>query len=208
MLVDLCRQWQQCVQRVGWLSGSKLLHLVNSSQYSGTRSGTANTQPSCLRGLCPQLETLCAACTATIARCRFVSHFGLQPGAVQQLSVLQFVTLAIRCPWRGCVVAIIGLLLLPQVLLLDGKVQSAEADERVYHECLVHPALLHHPNPKSVFIMGGADAVNSHLLRGCDLGSAVYKSFASAFGAATCDTVSRRRPTDVYTRGSLLVLPC
>ena len=43
-----------------------------------------------------------------------------------------------------------------QVLLLDGKVQSAEADERVYHECLVHPALLHHPNPKTVFIMGGA----------------------------------------------------
>merc|ERR1711998_280349 len=32
-----------------------------------------------------------------------------------------------------------------KVLLLDGKLQSAEADERVYHECLVHPALLHHP---------------------------------------------------------------
>ena len=43
-----------------------------------------------------------------------------------------------------------------KVLLLDGKVQSAEADERVYHECLVHPAMLHHPNPKTVFIMGGA----------------------------------------------------
>ncbi len=49
-------------------------------------------------------------------------------------------------------------MLLPQVLLLDGKVQSAEADERVYHECLVHPALLHHPNPKTVFIMGGVGA--------------------------------------------------
>jgi len=48
--------------------------------------------------------------------------------------------------------------LLPQVLLLDGKVQSAEADERVYHECLVHPALLHHPNPNTVFIMGGVMA--------------------------------------------------
>mmetsp|Transcript_16477 Transcript_16477/g.49344 ORF Transcript_16477/g.49344 Transcript_16477/m.49344 type:complete len:315 (-) Transcript_16477:353-1297(-) len=44
-----------------------------------------------------------------------------------------------------------------KVLLLDGKVQSAEADEHVYHECLVHPALLHHPNPKSVFIMGGGE---------------------------------------------------
>lgn len=51
---------------------------------------------------------------------------------------------------------------LVQVLLLDGKVQSAEADEHVYHECLVHPALLHHPNPKSVFIMGG---VRAHALQ-------------------------------------------
>lgn len=44
-----------------------------------------------------------------------------------------------------------------KVLLLDGKLQSAEADEFVYHECLVHPALLHHPNPKKVFIMGGGE---------------------------------------------------
>ena len=44
-----------------------------------------------------------------------------------------------------------------KVLLLDGKLQSAEADERVYHECLVHPALLHHPNPKKVFICGGGE---------------------------------------------------
>ena len=42
-----------------------------------------------------------------------------------------------------------------QVLLLDGKVQSAEADEFVYHELLVHPAMLAHPNPKRVFICGG-----------------------------------------------------
>lgn len=44
----------------------------------------------------------------------------------------------------------------PQTLFLDGKVQSSEIDEWVYHECLVHPAMLHHPNPKSVFICGGA----------------------------------------------------
>jgi len=44
-----------------------------------------------------------------------------------------------------------------KVLLLDGKLQSAEADERVYHECLVHPAMLHHPNPRKVFICGGGE---------------------------------------------------
>lgn len=37
-------------------------------------------------------------------------------------------------------------------LLLDGKMQSTEKDEWLYHECLVHPALLMHRGPKSVFI--------------------------------------------------------
>ena len=40
---------------------------------------------------------------------------------------------------------------------LDGKTQSTELDEHIYHECLVHPALLTHPNPKSVFIGGGGE---------------------------------------------------
>ena len=42
-------------------------------------------------------------------------------------------------------------------LVLDGKTQSTELDEHIYHECLVHPALLTHPNPKSVFIGGGGE---------------------------------------------------
>ncbi len=33
--------------------------------------------------------------------------------------------------------------------------QSTECDEWVYHELLVHPAMLHHPNPKTVFVAGG-----------------------------------------------------
>ncbi|KAJ7296800.1 hypothetical protein O6H91_01G029800 [Diphasiastrum complanatum] len=44
-----------------------------------------------------------------------------------------------------------------KVLILDGKLQSADADEFVYHEALVHPALLYHSNPKSIFIMGGGE---------------------------------------------------
>ncbi|CAM6123473.1 unnamed protein product [Calypogeia fissa] len=44
-----------------------------------------------------------------------------------------------------------------KVLLLDGKLQSAEADEFVYHESIVHPAFLYHANPKNVFIMGGGE---------------------------------------------------
>ena len=42
-------------------------------------------------------------------------------------------------------------------LILDGKTQSAEADEFVYHEALVHPPLLAHPNPQRVFIAGGGE---------------------------------------------------
>jgi thermospermine synthase len=45
-----------------------------------------------------------------------------------------------------------------QTLFLDGKVQSSEVDEWVYHELLVHPAMVMHPNPKTVFICGGARA--------------------------------------------------
>lgn len=48
-----------------------------------------------------------------------------------------------------------------KVLLLDGKVQSAEADEFVYHELLVHPAMLLHPNPKRIFICGGGEGATA-----------------------------------------------
>ena len=42
-------------------------------------------------------------------------------------------------------------------LVLDGKIQSSEADEFIYHEALVHPAMLAHPQPRKVFIAGGGE---------------------------------------------------
>ena len=42
-------------------------------------------------------------------------------------------------------------------LVLDGKTQSTESDEFIYHESLVHPAMLWHPEPRSVFIGGGGE---------------------------------------------------
>jgi len=44
-----------------------------------------------------------------------------------------------------------------RVLLIDGLIQSCQVDEFVYHECLVHPALLMHSCPKSVYIGGGGE---------------------------------------------------
>ena len=42
-------------------------------------------------------------------------------------------------------------------LVLDGKTQSTEKDEHIYHEALVHPAMLLHPQPRTVFIGGGGE---------------------------------------------------
>jgi len=44
-----------------------------------------------------------------------------------------------------------------RVLFLDGLVQTTERDEFFYHEMLVHPALLRHPRPRRVLIIGGGD---------------------------------------------------
>jgi len=42
-------------------------------------------------------------------------------------------------------------------LVLDGKIQSSEADEFIYHEALVQPAMITHPCPEAVFIAGGGE---------------------------------------------------
>jgi spermidine synthase len=42
-------------------------------------------------------------------------------------------------------------------LVLDGKIQSGEKDEFIYHESLVHPAMIAHPRPRNVFIAGGGE---------------------------------------------------
>ncbi len=44
-------------------------------------------------------------------------------------------------------------------LFLDGWLQLAEADEYIYHEHLVLPALLAHPQPRRVLILGGGDGL-------------------------------------------------
>jgi len=44
-----------------------------------------------------------------------------------------------------------------RALILDGKVQSTQTDEFIYHEALVHPALLTHPDPKRVLVVGGGE---------------------------------------------------
>lgn len=45
-----------------------------------------------------------------------------------------------------------------KVLALDGIVQMTDVDTYVYHEVLAHPALVAHPRPRSVAVVGGGDA--------------------------------------------------
>lgn len=44
-----------------------------------------------------------------------------------------------------------------KVLFLDRKIQSAEVDEFIYHESLVHPALMTHPEPQKILVFGGGE---------------------------------------------------
>jgi spermidine synthase len=44
---------------------------------------------------------------------------------------------------------------------LDGRLMTSERDEFFYHECMTHPALLAHPNPASVLVIGGGDGGSS-----------------------------------------------
>ena len=42
-------------------------------------------------------------------------------------------------------------------LVLDGKWQSCTGDEFIYHEVLVHPALIAHQNPRTALVLGGGE---------------------------------------------------
>lgn len=44
-----------------------------------------------------------------------------------------------------------------RVLVLDGAIQSSADDEKLYHESLVQPVMLRHPEPRNVLIIGGGE---------------------------------------------------
>lgn len=44
-----------------------------------------------------------------------------------------------------------------KMLILDGLIQTTEKDEFIYHEMLSHPAMLLHPEPQNILVIGGGD---------------------------------------------------
>ncbi|MEI6512142.1 MAG: polyamine aminopropyltransferase [bacterium] len=45
-------------------------------------------------------------------------------------------------------------------LFLDHKIQSSQLDEFIFHESMVHPAMITHPEPKKVAIAGGGEGAS------------------------------------------------
>jgi spermidine synthase len=71
-------------------------------------------------------------------------------------------------------VEIIDTSLFGKCLVLDGHMQSSQKDEHLYHESLVHIAMLSHECPKRVFIGGGGEgATLREVLRHASVESAV-----------------------------------
>lgn len=46
-------------------------------------------------------------------------------------------------------------------LILDGKMQSSQSDEFIYHEAIVHPAMISHDFPQRVFVAGGGEGATA-----------------------------------------------
>lgn len=60
-----------------------------------------------------------------------------------------------RTPFQD--LAVVDTVQYGRMLILDGMVQTTVADEFIYHEMITHVALLTHPNPERVLVIGGGD---------------------------------------------------
>ncbi len=76
------------------------------------------------------------------------------PHETHQFGV-ESVLLATRTPFQHIV--ILDTHEYGKMLVIDDRTQSAEADEYIYHESLVHPVLVAHPAPRSALVIGGGE---------------------------------------------------
>jgi spermidine synthase len=67
-------------------------------------------------------------------------------------------------------IALMNTVAFGRMLVIDGETHSSERDEFVYHEALVQPALLGHPHPRRVLVIGcGGGATLREVLRRADV---------------------------------------
>jgi spermidine synthase len=62
-----------------------------------------------------------------------------------------------------------------KMVLIDGDVQSTELDEYIYHETLVLPALIAHPNPQKIYLAGGGEGATLREILKCNTVTSVTK---------------------------------
>lgn len=91
---------------------------------------------------------------------------------------------------------------LGRLLRLDGANMTSERDEFFYHESLVHPAALAHPDPRDVLLIGGGDGgaaeeVLKHpsvqRCRLCELDAAVVEVARQHFQSVHCGVFDSAR---------------
>lgn len=82
----------------------------------------------------------------------FVDH--TSPGTAHIFGIENYIT-SFRTKYQQ--VEIADTQLYGRILILDGKIQSSQSDEYIYHEALVHPAMLLCPAPRRVLVIGGGE---------------------------------------------------
>ena len=85
--------------------------------------------------------------------------FSKRRGEQTSLQLANSLSVVIRTPFQ--VLEIVDTVAYGRSLFLDEKIQSAIADEFIYHEALVHPAMVTHPAPRRVFIAGGGEGATA-----------------------------------------------
>lgn len=82
----------------------------------------------------------------------FIEH--TSPGTAHMFGITNFI-ISFRTEYQQ--VEIGDTDLFGRILILDGKIQSSEYDEYMYHEALVQPAMLICPEPRRVLVIGGGE---------------------------------------------------
>ena len=82
----------------------------------------------------------------------FHDRFG---GAEEHLHGVRKIIYEMRTPYQH--IQVVESPTFGKMLIIDGDVQSSLVDEYIYHESLVHPAMLSCESPKVVVILGGGE---------------------------------------------------
>ncbi|MDH5182504.1 MAG: hypothetical protein OEX12_01320 [Gammaproteobacteria bacterium] len=92
-----------------------------------------------------------------------------------------------------------------RTLFINGERQSSEADERAYHECLVHPAMVRSPifsTPRVAILGGGEGAVLREVMKH-DVESVLWLDYDEEL----CDLCYRYLPQHADRQAEYLAMP-